>query len=190
MHCQHLCLISRAIPDTTSYKQGEHHLESRRLWSIAKNEQAHSLLREPAIIELSRRRETGAIELCDALLNSQNVEDWFVAVHALVAMDTPDAIERLILLYANSKNWKRRYVFMSIGRVLTLEFIRPFRQMAKDFLMAEMLDVTGWTRTAIFAMKSICDCYGIRILERMQPSCQAAHRQLPETENTVVIQKA
>lgn len=157
---------------------------------MARNEQAHSLLREPAIIELSRRRETGAIELCDALLDSQNVEDWFVAVHALVAMNTSDAIERLILLYANSKDWKRRWVFMSIGRILTLEFIRPFRQMAKDFLMIEMLDVTGWTRTAILTMKSVCDRYGIRVLERTQPSCQAAHRQLPGTEHTVAIQKA
>lgn len=130
------------------------------------------------------------MELCDALLDSQNVEDWFVAVHALAAMGTPDAIERLILLHANSKDWKRRYVFMSIGRILTLEFVRPFRQMAKDFLMVEMLDVTGWTRTAILTMKSVCNRYGIRVLERTQPSCQAAQHQLPETEHTVVIQKA
>lgn len=189
MNDRHLCLVSRAIPESSSCIQGHHHLESQRLWSIARNEQAHPLLREPAIVELSRRKETGAMELCGTLLRSPNVEEWFVAVRALIAMGTHEALERLTGLYARSKDWKRRYVFMSIARILTAEYIRPFQLMAKDFVTMERLDVTGWTRTAILTMKSVCNRYGVKVLDRTQKKRCISGRNISQTEQTILIEK-
>ncbi|TFF87064.1 HEAT repeat domain-containing protein [Candidatus Thorarchaeota archaeon] len=190
MKDEHLCLISRSTQDASTYVQSSNRLETHRLWTIARNLHAHPILREPAIVELARRQDTGILELCQSMLTSSDIEEWFVAVRALVTMATPEALERLIALYARCHDWKRQYVFKSIARILTAEYIRPFRLMARDFLRLQTLDVTGWTRTAILTVKAVCNRYGVEVLDKTQESCGQKGESLSKAESTVLIERA
>jgi hypothetical protein len=65
------------------------------LWDTIKNTELHILLREPALMELARRREPGILSFCETLVNCGDQECWFTGIKALAALGTYEAVQRL-----------------------------------------------------------------------------------------------
>jgi hypothetical protein len=98
---------------------------------------------------------------CEKLLGSEDYEDWLMGINTLVALATPEAVDRLILVYAQSLNDERRHVLCMVAKILTAEHVKPFSIMVRDIAVPGELDVSGWTRTAISTLKDVCKRFGI-----------------------------
>jgi hypothetical protein len=142
-------------------------VDSARLWNLLEDEKVHLILKKPALLELARRKDTSLMDYCETLLSSEDYERWLVGIDALVALGTPDAVDRLILVYAKSLNDERKYVLSMVARILTAEHVRPFSIMVREVACPGELDVSGWTKTAISTLKEVCKRFGIGINDEM-----------------------
>jgi hypothetical protein len=104
------------------------------------------------------------MDYCEKLLGSEDYEDWLMGIHILVALATPDAVDRLILVYAQSLNDERRHVLCMVAKILTAEHVKPFSIMVRDIAVPGELDVSGWTRTAVSTLKDVCKRFGIETI--------------------------
>ncbi|MFW9964154.1 MAG: hypothetical protein ACFFCX_11350 [Candidatus Sifarchaeia archaeon] len=136
-------------------------VDSARLWNLVEDESVHLVLRKPALLELARRQDTLLMDYCENLLGSEDDEKWLMALDLLVALGTPDAVDRLILVYAQSLNDERRLVLCMVARILTAEHVKPFSIMVRDVAYPGELDVSGWTKTAISTLQDVCRRFGI-----------------------------
>jgi hypothetical protein len=84
-----------------------------------------------------------------------------MGIDLLVALGTPEAVDRLILVYAQSLNDERKYVLCMVARILTAEHVKPFSIMVRDVACPGELDVSGWTKTAISTLLDVCKRYGV-----------------------------
>ncbi|NHI90482.1 MAG: hypothetical protein EAX87_13250 [Candidatus Thorarchaeota archaeon] len=121
------------------------------------------ILKKPALLELARRKDTSLMDYCETLLSSEDYERWLLGIDALVVLGTPDAVDRLILVYAKSLNDERKYVLSMVARILTAEHVKPFSIMVREVACPGELDVSGWTKTAISTLKDVCKRFGIGI---------------------------
>ncbi|MFW9789420.1 MAG: hypothetical protein ACFFE2_14470 [Candidatus Thorarchaeota archaeon] len=119
------------------------------------------VLRRPALLELARRHDDLLMDYCEGLLGSEDYEDWLMGIDLLVALGNPDAVDRLILVYAQSLHDERRHVLCKVARILTAEHVKPFSIMVRDIACPGELDVTGWTKTAVSTLKDVCRRFGI-----------------------------
>ena len=103
------------------------------------------------------------MDYCETLLSSEDYECWLMGIDALVALGTPDAVDRLILVYAKSLNNERKYVLSMVARILTAEHVKPFSIMVREVACPGELDVSGWTKIAISTLKDVCKRFGIGI---------------------------
>ncbi len=131
------------------------------LWDTAKNESLHIILREPALLELARRKEPGTLAYCDKLLLSEDYECWFSALKILETLNTYDATQRLLVVCGYSGTRDRIVVINSLARVLTPSHSEGFRRILRSMITPGILDVTGWSPTAIQIIKSVCIESGI-----------------------------
>ncbi len=136
-------------------------VDSARLWNLVEDDAVHLILRKPALLELARRCDPLLMDYCENLLCSDEYEKWLLGVDLLVVIGTPDAVDRLILVYAQSLNDERKYVLSMVAKILTAEHVKPFSIMVRDVAIPGELDVTGWTRTAISTLKDACRRFGI-----------------------------
>ena len=136
-------------------------VDSARLWNLVEDETVHLILKKPALVELARRQDSLLMDYCEKLLGSEDYEDWLMGINTLVGLATPDAVDRLILVYAQSLNDERRYVLCMVAKILTAEHVKPFSIMVRDVAVPGELDVSGWTRTAISTLKDVCKRVGI-----------------------------
>jgi hypothetical protein len=100
---------------------------------------------------------------CENLLCSDEYENWLTAISTLVALGTPEAVDRLILVYAQSLNDERRLVLSMVAKVLTAEYVKPFGIMVREVAVPGELDVSGWTKTAISTLQDVCKRFGIEV---------------------------
>jgi hypothetical protein len=98
---------------------------------------------------------------CEKLLSSEECDDWLMGINILVALGTHEAVDRLILVYAQSLNDERKHVLCNVARILTAEHVKPFSIMVREVAVPGELDVSGWTRTAISTLKDVCKRFGI-----------------------------
>lgn len=138
-------------------------VDSARLWNLLEDDKVHLILKKPALLELARRKDTLLMDYCETLLSSEDYECWLMAIDALVALATPDAVDRLILVYAKSLNNERKYVLSMVARILTAEHVKPFSIMVREVACPGELDVSGWTKIAISTLKDVCKRFGIGI---------------------------
>ncbi|MHA1925831.1 MAG: hypothetical protein ACW974_07935 [Candidatus Thorarchaeota archaeon] len=89
------------------------------LWDTIKNTELHILLREPALIELARRKEPGILSFCETLVNCGDQECWFTGIKALAAMGTYEAVQRLLAVSGSLNPWDRKIVIQTVATVLT-----------------------------------------------------------------------
>ena len=138
-------------------------VDSARLWNLVEDETVHLILRKPALLELARRHDLQLMDYCEKLLGSEDYEDWLMGISILVALGTPEAVDRLVLVYAQSLNNERRHVLCMVAKILTAEHVKPFSIMVRELAIPGELDVSGWTRTAISTLIDVCKRFGIEI---------------------------
>jgi hypothetical protein len=138
-------------------------VDSARLWNLVNDDTVHLILRKPALQELARRRNPHLMDYCETLLGSDEYEKWLTAISILVALGTPEAVDRLILVYAQSLNDERKLVLSMVAKVLTAEHVKPFSIMVREVAVPGELDVSGWTKTAISTLEDVCKRFGIEI---------------------------
>jgi len=138
-------------------------VDSARLWNLVNDDTVHLVLRKPALQELARRRDSLLMDYCEELLNSDEYENWFTAISALVALGTTEAVDRLIMVYAKSLNDERKLVLSMVAKVLTAEHVKPFSIMVRGVAAPGELDVSGWTKTAISTLQDVCKRFGVEV---------------------------
>ncbi|MHA2395933.1 MAG: hypothetical protein ACXAC0_04450 [Candidatus Thorarchaeota archaeon] len=153
--------FSSSIPDYSTSSLQETLTES--LWDTAKDETLHIILREPALLELARRREPGVLSYCDKLLISDDQERWFSGLKVLEALNTYDAAQRLLVVCGYSGTGDRKVVMHVLARVLTSSHREGFRRILRSMISPGTLDVTGWSATALRVLKAVCIEQGIDV---------------------------
>ncbi|MHA3964107.1 MAG: hypothetical protein AM325_011285 [Candidatus Thorarchaeota archaeon SMTZ1-45] len=131
------------------------------MWNLVEDESVHLILRRPALLELARRHDSHLLDYCENLLASEDYEKWLMGLDILVALGTHDAVDRLILVYAQSLKDERKHVLSMVARILTAEHVKPFSIMVRDVACPGELDVSGWTKTAISTLQDVCKRFGI-----------------------------
>lgn len=138
-------------------------VDSARLWNLVHDETVHLVLRRPALQELARRRDPLLMDYCEILLGSDDYENWLTGINTLVALGTLEAVDRLILVYAQSLNDERKLVLSMVAKVLTAEHVKPFSIMVREVAVPGELDVSGWTKTAISTLQDVCKRFGLEV---------------------------
>ncbi len=128
-----------------------------QLWELVRDQDIHLVLREPALLELARRRDPDLLSFSESLLKSQNHEDWTLAVKAISMLGTTESIERLVMIFASTLNSEDRLLIIDlVAKCLTADFVRPFGIMARDIAKPGTIDISGWTKTAIATLQDVC----------------------------------
>jgi len=138
---------------------------SAQLWELVHNKNIHLLLREPAMIELARRNESEMLEFCEKLAVSDDFDEWLASIRALAALRTRDAVDLLVMLYAQCYSEDRIIIIDVVGRLLTAEHIQPFSIMTRQLAKPGEQDVTGWTSVAIGTLKNVCKRLGVEVVD-------------------------
>ena len=175
---------SSSVPDYSAPCFQETLTES--LWDTAKDESLHILLREPALLELARRQEPGILAYCDKLLLSEDQECWFSALKVLEALNTYDAVQRLLVICGYSGTGNRKIVMNVIARVLTVAHREGFRRILRSMIGPGVLDVTGWTPTALNVLKSVCIEQGLEVETSIRPLTQSFKQSKSESPDITV----
>ncbi|MHA2076119.1 MAG: hypothetical protein ACW99X_00860 [Candidatus Thorarchaeota archaeon] len=176
-HKQLVLEFTSSTPDYSGITLQETLTES--LWTTAKDEELHILLREPALLELARRQEPGVLSLCDRLLVSEDQERWFSALKILGALNTYDAIQRLLVVCGYSGTGDRGVVMHVLARVLTPAHREGFRRILRSMVSPGVLDVSGWSPTALSVLKAVCTEKSIDV----ETSFLSLSRSFKENEN-------
>ncbi|MBY8997383.1 MAG: hypothetical protein KGD60_06610 [Candidatus Thorarchaeota archaeon] len=150
-----------SIPDYSAPSLQETLTES--LWDTAKDESLHIILREPVLLELARRQEPGVLSYCDKLLISENQECWFSGLKVLEALNTYDAVQRLLVVCGYSGTGDRKVVMHVLARILAESHREGFRRILRSMVTPGTLDVTGWSPTALRVLKAVCIEQGIEV---------------------------
>jgi hypothetical protein len=179
-HNQLILEFSSSIPDYSTPSLQETLTES--LWDTAKDETLHIILREPSLLELARRQEPGVLSYCDKLLVSDDQECWFSALRALEALNTYDAVQRLLVVCGYSGTGDRKVVMHVLARVLTSSHREGFRRILRSMISPGTLDVTGWSTTALRVLKAVCIEQGIDVETSIHSL--ALSFKYPETDQT------
>ena len=124
-----------------------------------------TILREPALLELAKRKDPGVIAYCDVLLFSEDQESWFSALKTLKTLDTYDSAQRLLVLCGTSNTIDRRIVLNVLARILTSSQREGFRRILRSMIEPGDLDVTGWSPIALRVLESTCAEKGIEIVD-------------------------
>ena len=136
-------------------------VDSARLWNLVEDDSVHLILKKPALFELARRQDPLLMDYCEKLLVSDEYEEWLMAIDLLVTLGSPEAVDRLILVYAQSLNDERKHVLCMVAKILTAEHVKPFSIMVREIAVPGELDVSGWTKTAISTLKDVCKRFGV-----------------------------
>ena len=163
-------------------------VDSARLWNLVEDNTVHLILKKPALLELARRQDSLLMDHCEQLLGSEDYEDWLIGIDLLVALGTPDAVDRLVLVYAQSLNDERRHVLCMVAKILTAEHVKPFSIMVREVACPGELDVSGWTRTAISTLKDVCKRFGIDVYgEKIEVTDAFDASRTPNTDEVYTI---
>ena len=136
-------------------------VDSARLWNLIEDKAVHLILRKPALLELARRQDLLLMDHCEQLLNSDDYDDWLTGIDILVALGTPEAVDRLILAYAQSLSDERKHILCMVAKILTAEYVKPFSIMVREVACPGELDVSGWTKIAISTLIDVCKRFGV-----------------------------
>ncbi|MHA2461775.1 MAG: hypothetical protein ACXAEJ_11085, partial [Candidatus Thorarchaeota archaeon] len=124
----------------------------------------HLILRELGLLELARRQDSDLLDFCECMLSSEDTDEWMVAVKILGALQTDEAVDRLIMVYAQSLSSDRRFVTGEVAKILTANHVHPFTVMARELAGPGEIDVTGWTSVAISTLKDVCKRFGVEVV--------------------------
>jgi hypothetical protein len=169
---------SFSTPDHTTSSLQDTLTES--LWDTALDNSLHILLREPALLELAKRQEPGVLAHCDKLLLSEDQEQWFSALKVLEVLNTYEAAQRLLVICGYSNTGDRKVVMHVLARILTSAHREGFRRVLRSIITPGVLDVSGWTPTALRVLKAVCVDLGIKVETSIHSLARSFQK--PETE--------
>lgn len=137
------------------------------LWlrKTAGNADLHITSRGPSLLELARRKDLIVLQVCESLLTSVCIEQWFLAVDALGLMATNEAVERLLGVYREVDEARRRIILTTIAKVLSEEMAPRFKKVIRDLIFSEVIDVTHWTSPALAVLRAECYRLGVRVVQ-------------------------
>ncbi len=138
--------------------------ERSSLFSIATDDSLSWVVREPAILQLARRKDNDILDVIESFLNSDEERERRTAITALTLLGSDDALNRLIMLCACSVSEERLLILNALASCLTAEFMQPFSILVRDLLNLKKVDVTGWTSTAVKVLRDTCRRFGVKIL--------------------------
>ncbi len=161
---------------------------SESLWDTTKDESLHIILREPSLLELARRKEPGVLSYCDKLLLSDDKECWFTALKVLEILNTYDAVQKLLVLCGYSGTEDRRVVMHILARVLTPAHQEGFRRILRSMIAPGILDVTGWSNTALSVLKAVCDEQKIEVETSLHSLARLFRNEETDKFETVSLQ--
>jgi len=158
---------------------------SAQLWELIRDEDIHLLLREPAMIELAHRNEPEILEFCEKLAVSDDFDEWLASIRTLAALHSREAVDRLVMLYAQCYSEDRIIIIDVVGRLLTAEHIHPFSIMTRQLAKPGEQDVTGWTSVAIDTLKNVCKRLGVEVVDDTGTDHEASKLKAPATQEMV-----
>jgi hypothetical protein len=145
------------------------------LWNRVSDKSTYLFIRAPMMFELARRSDRRILDLCEKLLASRDIEEWFVGLRTMTYVRSNIACERLMELYKGSPPHRRRYIAKYVGMVVEEKYRTEFRKIALSLSACGSFDVTGWTNVAMSCLKSSCKRLGIDIVNAK--SCIEIERQ-------------
>ena len=153
-----------------------------QLWELVDDQDVHLILRAPGLIELARRRDSGVLDYCENLLESDNSEEWFLGVKTIAELGTQESIDRLVMIYASSLDEKRRYILHLIAKTLTTENVHPFSIMVRELAAPGEVDITGWTSAAVATLQGVCKRMGVETVTKGITQSPASRLLEPDSE--------
>ncbi|MHA2204717.1 MAG: hypothetical protein ACXABC_02565 [Candidatus Thorarchaeota archaeon] len=160
-----MLLFSEDSPDQQMHLLNE--LTRERLWDLTLNSNLHVVLREPHLLELAKRKDVDVAEYCNILLADDDHDLWFLAVKALIALGTSEAIEILFGHFHVTGYIDGRTILQMVGKIITSSHREEFQKLAHTFAFPGYLEVSGWTQVALRALMNACDERGITVATRM-----------------------
>ncbi len=177
--------FSSDLPDYSTSALQETLAES--LWDTIKDESLHMILRESALLELARRKEPGVLAYCDKLILSEDEECWFSALKALETLNTYDATQRLLVICGYSGTRNRNIAMNSLARILTSSHTEGFRRILRSSITPGVLDVTGWSPTALRVLMAVCIEQNIEVETSIYSLAQSIKRtEICKKDSTLV----
>ena len=158
-----LVLISNTEEIPISYSVLSAHTENGLLYTAANND-LHLLLREPALLELARRGHEATIPICRNLLSDDDSEKWFLVLRALVALANPEAVELIMSLLESGPSQSRILALQMLGKIVTPMFRDKFRHIVRNLVVPGILNISGWTPTAIRVLYGLCEKEDIEVV--------------------------
>jgi len=155
-------LVTREVKDTTSESFAPH-LASDSLLKVAGDESKLLLFREAALHELSDRGNDSALAVCDQLLATGNIEDWFCAVHTLKRFRSEGAYLILLQLSMDTDDVRRMILIQALACNLTQSHVVSFMDRARHLARPGVIDVTGWTHVAVDLFERVCKRYNVPV---------------------------
>lgn len=139
--------------------------DTNDLWKRVNDSTVYLFVRAPMIFELAKRGDERILKLSEELIKSGNIEEWFVGLRILAHFKNDPACERFIELYQESPPHRRIYIAKYMGMVVNKKFITEFKKIALAMAGCGILEVTGWTDSAINCLKSTCKRLGIHVID-------------------------
>ncbi|MHA2191533.1 MAG: hypothetical protein ACXAAP_15035 [Candidatus Thorarchaeota archaeon] len=159
------------------------------MWELVKDKSVHLILREPGLLELARRQDSDLLDFCECMLSSEDIDEWMAAVKILSVMQTDEAVDRLIMVYAQSLSSDRRFVTGEVAKILTADHVHPFTVMVRELASPGEINVTGWTSVAISTLKDVCKRFGVEVVgDPVMTSDWSDNTQIIDTEESTSVQ--
>ncbi|MHA1935796.1 MAG: hypothetical protein ACW97A_10975 [Candidatus Thorarchaeota archaeon] len=159
------------------------------MWELVKDKSVHLILREPGLLELARRQDSDLLDFCECMLSSEDIDEWMAAVKILSVMQTDEAVDRLIMVYAQSLSSDRRFVTGEVAKILTADHVHPFTVMVRELASPGEINVTGWTSVAISTLKDVCKRFGVEVVgDSVMTSDWSDNTQIIDTEESTSVQ--
>ena len=136
----------------------EHDLQ---LLQRAGDNSIHVFLREPAIIELARRKDSAVLDICEELLNSNDIDGWSVGVNALAEMKTAGSLDRLVALHSQSNPQDKSFIMQRVAQCLTSNHAASFGAMVRGLSIPCEIDVSLWSSVAKAVLGMVCARLGL-----------------------------
>lgn len=179
----------------SNFTTRQHHIpmhadtDRARLWELVKDKSVHLILREPGLLELARRQDSDLLDFCECMLSSEDIDEWMAAVKILSVMQTDEAVDRLIMVYAQSLSSDRRFVTGEVAKILTADHVHPFTVMVRELASPGEINVTGWTSVAISTLKDVCKRFGVEVVgDSVMTSDWSDNTQIIDTEESTSVQ--
>lgn len=138
-------------------------IQNGQLWTRAVDRNIHLFLREPAIRELARRRDSRTADFCEALLKSGDPDDFLVAVDTLAQLGGNYAVTRLIGLCLDCLVHDRAIVLSRLAQLVTGNQAKPFTAMIRELIMPGEIKTKGWTPLAKELLVDECRRQGLSV---------------------------